>query len=217
MLPFVGDAKSYLLSTLVALNDEQRVEAERDLVPLARAAALGELATDVAHDVANPLFGVLGLVDLLLDDAAPGSDEEARLQLLRRSALEMKSTLQALLDFARLPPDGPPADVVAAARRALVLARHGSGKLLEVEEDLPDGALRVACSQAPLVQAVLHLVLAARGSGRLRVAVDPDGAVRVSPAAARTVGVAVAARLAADAGGELAEEDGTYVLRLPRA
>src|ERR1700688_4174701 len=87
-----------LLSTLLSLPDDRRAAVERLLVPLARSAALGELAADVAHDVANPLFGAIGLVDLLLEDAAPASEEAARLQLLQQTTLEMKGTLQVLLD-----------------------------------------------------------------------------------------------------------------------
>src|SRR6185437_10477441 len=90
-----------LLSTLLSLPDDRRAAVERELIPVARAAALGEVAADVAHDVANPLFGAIGLVDLLLDDAAPDSDEAARLQMVKDTTLEMKEALQVLLDFAR--------------------------------------------------------------------------------------------------------------------
>ena len=45
-------------------------------MPLARSAALGDLAADVGHDIANALFGVLGLVELLLEDASPARQDE---------------------------------------------------------------------------------------------------------------------------------------------
>src|SRR4051795_3442647 len=123
-----------LLSTIDALPDERRADAERDLVPLAREAALGRLAADVAHDVANPLFGVLGLVDLLLEDATPGSEDETRLRLLHQTAGEMQRTLQRPLDFARATPgESAVGDLVAAARAAVALARHGAGKSLEID------------------------------------------------------------------------------------
>jgi signal transduction histidine kinase len=83
------------------------VALERELTPLAGAAALGDLAADVAHDIANPLFGMLGLVDLLIEDAAAGSENEDRLRLLRQTALEMKATLHILLEFARSPAGEP--------------------------------------------------------------------------------------------------------------
>jgi len=206
---------SALLSTLCTLPDEERAAAERSLVALANAAALGDLAADVAHDVANPLFGVLGLVDLLLEDVPPGSEHEARLRLLRQTALEMKGTLQALLDFARMGnSDGSRADAARAAARAVALVRHGSGKATAIEERYPAGPVHVACDEGELAQAVLQLLLAARGGGALRIEVA-DGAVRVAPAAGAGVRITAAARIAADHGGTLETDQGAYVLRLP--
>ena len=183
---------------------------------VARGAALGDLAADVAHDVANPLFGVLGLVDLLLEDAAPDSEDETRLRLLRQSALEMKRTLQALLDFARAAPGtGGPADAAASARAAIDLVRHGIGKTLAVEERYLEEPALVACGDAELRQALLHLLLAARRTGGPVELAVSAGTVRVAPSAAEDLGVLLAARIAADCGGSLAVEHGAYLLRLP--
>src|SRR3977135_4307282 len=122
-----------LLSTLLSLPDERRAAVERLLVPLARSAALGELAADVAHDVANPLFGAIGLVDLLLEAAAPASQEAAHLQLLQQTTLEMKATLQVLIDFARLAGESASqASLDEAARSALRMLRHGAGGSVQV-------------------------------------------------------------------------------------
>src|SRR5258706_11847520 len=149
-----------LLSTLLSLPDDRRAAVERQLVPLTRSAALGELAADVAHDVANPLFGVIGLVDLLLDDAEAGSEAAARLQLLKESALEMKDTLRVLLDFARVADnDAGHASLDDAVRSALQLLRHGVGRTVVVEERYPAEPVRVPCPAGPLVQAVLQLLL----------------------------------------------------------
>ncbi|HZR94237.1 MAG TPA: histidine kinase dimerization/phospho-acceptor domain-containing protein [Gaiellaceae bacterium] len=184
---------------------------------LARGAALGDLAADVAHDVANPLFGVLGLVDLLLEDATAESEDAARLRLLRQTALEMKRTLQSLLELARATPsaDGR-SDAAAAARRAAAFVRHGVGKTIELDESYPDAPAVVACGEAELVQAVLHLLLAARRrDGAVRLRVEPDGTTFVAPAGARDLGVVAAARIAADHGGSLTAADDGFVLRLP--
>jgi signal transduction histidine kinase len=206
---------SALLSTLRSLPDVERVAAERSLVALADAAALGDLVADVAHDVANPLFGVLGLADLLLEDVPLGSEHEARLRLLRQTALEMKGTLQALLDFVRAESgDGAHADAAAAAARAVALARHGAGTRTAIEERYPDVPIRVACDEGALARAVLQLLLAARTGGAVRVEVS-RGAVRVAPAGRDGgVRIAAAARIAADQGGALETEQGAYVLRL---
>src|SRR4051794_3512439 len=188
-----------LLSTINALPDGRRAEAERDLVPLAREAALGRLAADVAHDVANPLFGVLGLVDLLLEDATPGSEDETRLRLLHQTTGEMKRTLQSLLDFTRATPGGSAVgDLVAATRAAISLVRHGIGKSLDLDARYEVSELRVACGGAELIQAVLQLLLAARAQDAPIRVVVADGALRVAPAATDGVDLVVARRIALD-------------------
>jgi signal transduction histidine kinase len=192
-----------LLSTLLSLPDDRRAAVERLLVPLARAAALGELAADVAHDVANPLFGAIGLVELLLEDATPASEEAARLQLLQQTTLEMKGTLQVLLDFTRLAgeSDGE-ASLDDAVRSALQLLRHGTGRALVVEERYPAEPVIVPCPPGALVQAVLQLLLAARGA-RALVAEVSGPTLRISPAPPESVGTLVAERIVTDNGGRL--------------
>jgi len=203
------------LATLLSLPDERRAAVERQLVPLARAAALGDLAADVAHDVANPLFGAIGLVDLLLDDAAPGSDDAARLEVLREATLEMKGTLHVLLDFARLADDdGSDASLDDAVRSALRLLRHGEERSIVVEERYPAEPVRVPCPAGLLVQAVLQLLLAARGLPGL--AVDVSGAsLRIAPAPGESLGTLVAGRIVTDHGGRLEREGDSLVLRWP--
>ena len=122
-------APDLLLATLLSLTDERRATVERELVATARAAALGELAADIGHDLANSLFAVLGLVDLLVEDAVPGSPMEERLELIQQTGLELRAGLGRLLDFARA--DAAPGERAAldgAARAAVALLRHGEAK-----------------------------------------------------------------------------------------
>jgi signal transduction histidine kinase len=212
----------YLLSTLLALPDEQRAALERELVPLARAAALGDLAADIGHDLANPLFAVLGIVDLLLLDAEAGSSVEERLKLLKQTALELRDDLRALLDNAR-PADGPASAALEdAARAAIALVRHGHGKELEVVATYPAAPVIVRCPAGALAQAALHLVAAARVSagdaGPIAVEVAADdvyGVLRIGPATPGGVGVVAAGRIAADNGGSLDQDGDALALRLP--
>jgi signal transduction histidine kinase len=204
-----------LLSTLLSLPDDRRAAVERLLVPLARAAALGELAADVAHDVANPLFGAIGLVELLLEDAAPASEEAARLQLLQQTTLEMKRTLQVLLDFTRLAGESAgQASLDDAVRSALELLRHGTRRALEVEERYPPEPVIVPCPPGPLVQAVLQLLLAPRGVRTLVVEVS-GRTLRITPAPAESVGTLVAERIVTDHGGRLDRDASSTTLRWP--
>jgi len=74
----------------------------------------------------------------------------------------------------------------------------------------------VACSESLLVQAVLHLLLAARlGAARLAVEVS-DGTLRLSPGGPESLGTLVASRIAADHDGTLERTEAGITLRLPR-
>jgi signal transduction histidine kinase len=215
----MSDRPEYLLSTLLALPDEQRAALERELLPLARSAALGALAADIGHDLANPLFAVLGLVDLLLGDAVPGSPEEERLRLAEQAALQLKEELRALLDYARPPEDRESAALDEAARAATALVRRGCAKELKISATYPGRPVVVRCPPGALVQAALHLVSAARASagdsGSIEVEVTADGVLRVSPAAPGGLGVVAAGRIAADHGGSLEQDGDALALRLP--
>lgn len=209
----------YLLATLLALPEEQRAALERELLPVARSAALGELAADIGHDLANPLFAVLGLVDLALVDAEPGSPAEERLRLAKQTALELKDSLRALLDFARPVEGHESARLDEAARAATALVRHGRAKELKVTARYPAEPVVVRCVAGALAQAALHLVAAARASsgdaGSIEVEVTEDGVLRVGPATPGGLGAIAAGRIAADHGGSLTQEGDVLALRLP--
>lgn len=206
------DQMSILLSTLRSLPDGERIAVERELAPLARAAALGELAADVAHDVANPLFGILGLVDLLLEDTPGGSDDEELLGLLRQTALELKGTVGVLLDFVRVEDDdSAPASLADATRQALELLQHGVGRSLEIDARYAEEPVVVPCPRALLVQAVLQVLIASREAGRIEVEVG-ERWLRVSPPPEESLGALVALRIALDHGADVERAEGSLTL-----
>jgi signal transduction histidine kinase len=218
------DPAASLLSVLDALPDEQRAAVERELTATARHAAAGELAADTAHDAGNSLFAILGLVDLLLTDTEPGSKAAERLELVRQTALELRDDLRLLVDFARSEPEQvQTAGFEDAVRAALKLVRQGIGGRLELVERYPHEPLVVACGAGALRQAALHLLAAARGAAAtsrpLEVEVareTPQTAVlRVRPAGAEGLGIAIARRIAADHGGSLERGPESLLLRLP--
>ena len=203
------------MTTLQSLSDAE-------LKSLARNAAIGALAADLAHDIGNSVFAVLGLVDLLL---AEDVEREERLLLIRDTALSLKSSLQLLTEFIRNEPEPRRAPLDDVVRAALQLLGHGAGRYVEVVEQYPDAQLLVACSPDALRNAVLQIVASARAAAGERgrvdvfVALDPPAAavLRVSPAGRDGLGLGVAARIAADHGGSFERGADGIVLRLPVA
>ncbi len=81
LLPFlVRGADGAPARVVVLVSDlSERREFERQLVQSGKLAAIGELASGVAHEINNPLFAILGLVEFLLRDAEPGTKAHERL------------------------------------------------------------------------------------------------------------------------------------------
>jgi two-component system sensor histidine kinase PilS (NtrC family) len=152
-----------------------------DLVRAAKAAVLGELTRDVAHELNNPLLAILGLVDLLVAEAAVDSRAQRRLAVVRETALEMRALIRALLEVARdSAPSQDAVDLAGTVRRALELVRRAtSAQDVEVVERIAPEPLQVAADRGELAQAVLHLLVQAYAAlpagGTVIVVVERDG------------------------------------------
>lgn len=86
---------------LVVLSDvtEDRVRQER-LYHSHRQASVGEMAGGIAHELNNPLTGIIGLSELLLEEDLPASIRED-LRAIHSQALRAAAIVAGLLGFAR--------------------------------------------------------------------------------------------------------------------
>ena len=200
------------------------------LLEAGRLSSLGELVRGLAHEINNPLFGMLGLVEILLADLEPGSPEHERLLLVRQSGLEIKQITHALLKFARVEQD----DVTTLSLHRIVedaveLVRcTAADKSFELSEDFCREPLYVHGSPGQIGQVVLSLLVdvqQAGGAATVRLERDGDWAVASVTGTGRgTTGLAFAASLeiARAHAGELSTVSAvgggtTFVLRLPLA
>ncbi len=78
------------------------LRAARDQVArAARLASVGRLAAGLAHEVGNPLAGIVGMVDLLRGGRVPEAHSSEFLERIGREAQRIHGILRELLDFAR--------------------------------------------------------------------------------------------------------------------
>jgi PAS domain S-box-containing protein len=178
-IPGPNGAPVAVVALISDLSEQRRFE--QQLVQSGKLATIGELAAGVAHEINNPLFAILGLVEFLLKEAEPGTKAHDRLVLVQQTGLEIKEIVRALLDFAREPSEERAlVSVHDAARETVELIRRTSAaKAVEIVETYDEQPTPVVGNPNQLKQIFLNLVTnasqALSGEGLIEVAVRRDG------------------------------------------
>jgi len=147
----------------------------------ARLELLGRLLPAALHELSNPLWALVGTVELLLADTPPGPTR-TRLELVQRTADEVAALVRSLqrLTRERIEPETE-LDLGAFTRETADLAVRFSGVKGIGCEVRTDEAVTLVARPAVLRQALLGLLLDALQAADANVEVDVDsGGVRVS-------------------------------------
>jgi signal transduction histidine kinase len=94
----VGGAVAVFQDLTEAREIEQRVRGNETL------AAIGELASAVAHEIRNCLSPISGSVEVLASELEVDGEEKKLLDLIHRESRHLESFIGELLDFARVKP-----------------------------------------------------------------------------------------------------------------
>jgi signal transduction histidine kinase len=151
-------------ATLAALRRSQaELEAfyRERMVRADRFAAVGEIATGLAHEIKNPLAGLSGALELLSEDLASDARHLEVVTEMRHQVTRLANTMEGLLSFARPPKAKLRAtDVKETLEKVLFLIRQQCrggcvNVVSEVPQDLPD----VLADPSQLEQVFLNLCL----------------------------------------------------------
>jgi two-component system NtrC family sensor kinase len=89
------------LEEKVKKRTEELVAVQNQMAQSAKLASIGRLAAGVAHEINNPLGGILTFSMLALEDCDEKNPMHKNLEIIVKQTLRCRETVKSLLDFAR--------------------------------------------------------------------------------------------------------------------
>ncbi len=161
---------------MVAAMGRRRKEAETRLVRSERQASVGRLAAGVAHEINNPLTGVLTFTHMLLRRKDIGDEVRSDLQTIAKATERVRKIVKGLLDFSRQTElDIEPTDLNRLIHSTISLTENqalvkGVGIKIDLMENLP----MITLDRNQFQSVVLNMILNAID------ATDPGGNITIS-------------------------------------
>jgi two-component system NtrC family sensor kinase len=167
------------LEDRVARKTRELERTQAGLIGAEKMASLGKLAATVAHEVNNPLFGILTYARLALKDATDEKQRE-RLKTIERESLRCGEIMRNLLTFARqTPKKREPNDFNGLVERAIKLVHHQVELLqIDLQVNLASDMPQVTCDAGQVQQVALVLMVnateAMQRGGQLIISTEYD-------------------------------------------
>ena len=152
-------------------RDARLREANAQLVQSEKMAAVGQLSAGLAHEVKNPLAGILGFAQLSRRSLQNPETIARNLDVIERETRRCTEIIGNLMRFSRQEPGERSAtDVNMAVARAVGLVDHQLGlQKVQIETSLAEGLPFAMCNANQIQQVVMNLMINAQQ------AMEPDG------------------------------------------
>jgi two-component system NtrC family sensor kinase len=140
---------------------QKLAEAQRQVYQSQKLAAVGQLAAGVAHEINNPLTGVLSYSSFLLKRAQDKPEFKEDLEVIVRETKRCRGIVQGLLDFARQsPPEKHESDVGDIFERAIRIVQTQIDPLrVELKKDVRTDLPKIYADANQIQQVLVNLLL----------------------------------------------------------
>ena len=162
---------------LVFKDVTEEREVSRRLFHAEKMSAVGQLAGGVAHEINNPLGGILAFAQLMSRDVGRTDEDQENLRLITDAAVRAKRIVDSLLHFSRRPREEKgPVDLARVVDDSLFLLQSQLklGRIEVVREFQPAVATANANQiQQVVVNLVVNAVQAMCNEGKIVVSTGP--------------------------------------------
>ncbi|PPD58761.1 CHASE4 domain-containing protein [Dehalogenimonas etheniformans] len=100
MAPIIDDDRKMTGMVQITKNVTERKQMESHLIVTDRLASLGEMAAGIAHEINNPLTGIIGFTDMLLESDLPEL-VKADIRPIAEGSARVAEIVKRMLTFAR--------------------------------------------------------------------------------------------------------------------
>jgi two-component system NtrC family sensor kinase len=155
----MGGTPPLMVCSYRDVTDER--EMTRQLSNAEKLAAIGRLAGGVAHEINNPLGGILAFAQILLRERCPPEEQLEYLREIEKSAFRCKAIVEALLRFSRQSPrmQRAPLSLNDVVRESLTLVSYKYAvRDVEIRCALGEGLPAVLGNANQLEQVLVNLL-----------------------------------------------------------
>ncbi|MFH1330843.1 MAG: cache domain-containing protein [Actinomycetota bacterium] len=171
----LAGAFNTMAAALKARDEQLKDFARKRIMASERLAVVGQLAADVAHELNNPLQGIVTYSHLLLERMAADDPQRVPVEKIANQAARCTTIIRGLLVFSRpQKPHKKPTNVCAIIEECFSLVEDRAlFHNIEVERDYADCLPDVVVDPAQMQQVFMNLIVNAAeamgGTGRLSV------------------------------------------------
>ncbi len=161
----IRDTEGRIIHFVAAQKDiTHQKQMERTIAQTEKMAAVGQLAAGVAHELNNPLSGILGFTQLLLDDLTLTHQQREDLTTILTQSQRCRDIIQNLLQFSRpRATKNESVDVAHLIQATLRLINYEFTKSgISVRVEAPAMIPPVMCDAGALQQVFINLLTNAR-------------------------------------------------------
>ena len=157
--PCRSENTSEEVTLIVARDTTEEEQLKAEAIRAAQLASIGELAAGVAHEINNPINGILNYTQMLQDLALDRSGLDITRRIISESR-RIEGIVRNLLDFSRNRIEAPePVCSKALIDDCIMLVGHQMQKEdIVIETDFPDQLPLTFCNASQIKQVILNIL-----------------------------------------------------------